>query len=147
MLTDTIPKDLHQLVKLSSSWGKILLIIAIPALLVGGGFLLQGRILATTISFALCGLFGYIALKPKNPLKNKAVRVLAERPTEVTRVSIIKQFGFGTTSSQIYLFADRKKAEASLLIDDVHKLEEALSIIARYAPQAAVEYKEVRVRY
>ncbi len=145
-MTDTIPKDLQRLVKLSSSWRKILLIIAIPAVLIGIVLLLQGRVGATAGSLAVGGLFGYLALKPKNASKSKAVRVLAERPSELSRVSVLKQSGLGAKSAQIYLYADRKGPEASLLVDDVRKLDEALSIIAHHAPQATVEQEETRLR-
>lgn len=145
-MTETIPKDLNKLVRLSSSWRKILLVVAIPALLIGAVFLMQGRILATVISFGICALFGYIALKPKDPGKSKVVRMLAERPTEVTRISVLKQSGFGAESAQVHICTDRKDAQGILLVDDVRKLDEALSIIQRYAPQASVDHEEMRVR-
>jgi hypothetical protein len=146
-MTAMIPDDLKKLVKLSSSWRKILLIVAIPALPIGAVFLLQSRFLATGISFGVCALFGYLALKPKDPGKNKVVRLLAERPSEVTRVAVLIQSGLGAKSAQIHLFTDKKAAHGMLLVDDVRNLEEALSIIQRYASQADLEREETRVKF
>ncbi len=62
-------------------------------------------------------LFGYLALKPKQADKNGTVRLLAERPDEVTRILVILLSGFGVKSAQLHVFAKQEGGDVPSLVN------------------------------